>query len=104
MTPARTTRLVVTAFVVFVVVAFARGTLFSQAPAGPAGGAQAAAQAAPAGPPVTLKGKLERVKVHGKSLEGNLLGESPEPEVSIEDGVGRFVAWLDSEAASASRK
>ena len=33
--------------------------------------------------PVVLKGKLERVKVHGKSLEGNLMGESPEPEVSI---------------------
>ena len=33
--------------------------------------------------PVALKGTLERIKVHGKSLEGNLLGESPEPEVSI---------------------
>jgi S-formylglutathione hydrolase FrmB len=33
--------------------------------------------------PVTLKGTLERVKVRGKSLEGNLLGESAEPEVSI---------------------
>jgi len=32
---------------------------------------------------VALKGKLERIKVHGKSLEGNLLGESAEPEVSI---------------------
>src|SRR5918992_156018 len=33
--------------------------------------------------PVVLKGKLERVKVHGKSLEGNLMGETPSPEVSI---------------------
>jgi S-formylglutathione hydrolase FrmB len=33
--------------------------------------------------PVALKGKLERIKVHGKSLEGNLLGESPAPDVSI---------------------
>jgi S-formylglutathione hydrolase FrmB len=38
--------------------------------------------AAPAAPAV-LKGKLERVKVHGKSLEGNLMGESASPEVSI---------------------
>ena len=35
------------------------------------------------GPAVSLKGKLERIKVHGKSLEGNLLGETPAPEVSI---------------------
>ena len=33
--------------------------------------------------PVTLKGKLERIKIHGKSLEGNLLGETADPEVSI---------------------
>jgi S-formylglutathione hydrolase FrmB len=32
---------------------------------------------------VVLKGKLERVKVHGKSLEGNLMGETASPEVSI---------------------
>ena len=50
--------------------------LRSQAPApqGPA--------AAPAAP-IAIKGKLERIKVHGKSLEGNLMGESAEPEVSI---------------------
>lgn len=30
-----------------------------------------------------LKGSLERVKVFGKSLEGNLMGESASPEVSI---------------------
>jgi len=41
---------------------------------------QAASQAAPA---VALKGKLERIKIHGKSLEGNLMGESADPEVSI---------------------
>jgi len=39
------------------------------------------AAAAPA--PVVLKGKLERIKVHGKSLDGNLMGESSSPEVSI---------------------
>jgi S-formylglutathione hydrolase FrmB len=41
-----------------------------------------ATQAAPSAP-VAIKGKLERIKVHGGSLEGNLLGESAEPEVSI---------------------
>src|SRR5688572_1041354 len=30
-----------------------------------------------------LKGSLERVKVFGKSLEGNLMGESASPDVSI---------------------
>ena len=51
-------------------------------------GAQAPAQqtlsaqeTAPA--PTPLKGSLERVKVFGKSLEGNLMGESASPEVSI---------------------
>ena len=34
-------------------------------------------------PPVPLKGTLQRVKVHGPSLEGNLMGESASPEVSI---------------------
>jgi len=48
------------------------------------GRAQSASSgAAPSAPSVALKGKLERLKVHGKSLEGNLLGESAEPEVSI---------------------
>ena len=65
-------------FIVFALVALAGEPLRSQAPA-PA----AAAQAAPAAAPVVLKGKLERVKVHGASLEGNLMGESAEPEVSI---------------------
>jgi S-formylglutathione hydrolase len=50
------------------------GTVASQ----PQAGAQPAAA-----PPVALKGKLERVKVHGKSLDGNLMGESASPEVSI---------------------
>ena len=33
--------------------------------------------------PAPLKGKLERIHVFGKSLEGNLLGESASPDVSI---------------------
>ena len=33
--------------------------------------------------PSALKGKLERVKVYGKSLDGNLMGETASPEVSI---------------------
>src|SRR5687767_7019399 len=33
--------------------------------------------------PIVLQGKLERVKVHGKSLEGNLLRETTAPDVSI---------------------
>ena len=62
--------------IVFALVALAGEPLRSQAPA-------QAAQAAPAAAPVVLKGKLERVKVRGASLEGNLMGESAEPEVSI---------------------
>jgi S-formylglutathione hydrolase len=50
--------------------------LRSQAPAPQGSGAAPAA-------PIAIKGKLERIKVHGKSLEGNLMGESAEPEVSI---------------------
>jgi len=46
-------------------------------------GSQAPASSSPAAAPVALKGKLDRIKVHGKALEGNLLGESPAPEVSI---------------------
>jgi S-formylglutathione hydrolase len=49
--------------------------LHSQAPAGAAPAASA--------PALALKGTLERRKVHGKSLEGNLMHESAEPEVSI---------------------
>jgi len=30
-----------------------------------------------------LKGKIERIKIHGKALAGNLMGESDSPEVSI---------------------
>src|SRR6185295_12966275 len=41
------------------------------------------AAASSASAPVALKGKLERIKIHGKSLEGNLLGETADPEVSI---------------------
>src|SRR5687767_5964464 len=64
------------ALAAFLLVVLGTDRLHSQAPA-----AQAAATPAP--PPVVLKGKLERVKVHGKSLEGNLLGETAAPEVSI---------------------
>src|SRR5688572_19451286 len=46
-------------------------------------GSQSAAQAPAAGAPVAIKGTLERIKIHGASLQGNLLGESPDPEVSI---------------------
>lgn len=44
-----------------------------------------AAQTPGAGPGTTpaLKGSLERIKVHGRSLEGNLMGEPPAPDVSI---------------------
>ncbi|MFT2007891.1 alpha/beta hydrolase [Pontibacter sp. 13R65] len=31
----------------------------------------------------TLKGTVERIKVHGKGLEGNLSGDSPDREVSV---------------------
>jgi len=34
-------------------------------------------------PAVALKGTLERIKVHGKSLEGNLMKETADPQVSI---------------------
>lgn len=47
--------------------------LQSQAPAPPAAASE----------PAVLEGQLERVNVHGASLEGNLLGETPSPEVSI---------------------
>ena len=39
-------------------------------------------QATTAAPP-PIKGKLERIKIFGKSLEGNLMGETPSPDVSI---------------------
>lgn len=45
--------------------------------------AQVATPPAPAVAPVAIKGKVERVKVHGPSLEGNLMGETASPEVSI---------------------
>jgi S-formylglutathione hydrolase len=64
----------------FAVSAGAGEPLWSQGTAS-APGVQAP-EAAPA-PPPPIKGKLLRVKVHGKSLAGNLLGESAEPEVSI---------------------
>jgi S-formylglutathione hydrolase len=32
---------------------------------------------------IALKGSIERIKVHGKSLEGNLEGDSPDRDVSV---------------------
>ena len=45
--------------------------------------APAAAPAPPSTPSAPLKGTLQRVKVHGPSLDGNLMGESASPDVSI---------------------
>ena len=56
--------------------------VWGQAPA-PGRSGRAGEPAVTATAPVAIRGTLERVKVHGKSLEGNLLGESAEPEVSI---------------------
>jgi S-formylglutathione hydrolase FrmB len=53
-------------------IALAAAPLVSQTPAGSSGA-----------PAIVLKGKLERIKVHGKSLDGNLMGESSSPDVSI---------------------
>jgi S-formylglutathione hydrolase FrmB len=53
--------------------------LLSQGPAPQTSAAPATA----AEEPVVLKGSLQRIKVKGKALEGNLLGESDSPEVSI---------------------
>ena len=36
-----------------------------------------------AGTKPETKGSVQRIKVHGKSLEGNLEGDSPDPEVTI---------------------
>jgi S-formylglutathione hydrolase len=40
-------------------------------------------QATTAAPPPPIKGKVERIKIFGKSLEGNLMGETASPDVSI---------------------
>ncbi len=42
-----------------------------------------AAQSVPPASSPQLKGKLERIKVHGVALEGNLEGDSPDRDVSI---------------------
>jgi S-formylglutathione hydrolase FrmB len=68
-TCSRTWQVATSLAVAFAFTALAGDGLLSQAPADPA--------------PVPLKGTLERVKVHGASLEGNLMGESASPEVSI---------------------
>jgi S-formylglutathione hydrolase len=76
--PSRASQATVGFGMLFALTVGAGDSLFSQGPPAPAqGGAPVAAA------PVVLKGKLERVKVHGKSLVGNLMGESAEPEVSI---------------------
>src|SRR5690348_15511213 len=49
----------------------------AQGRGGRGGGAPSAAAAAPA------NGKVERITVHGKSLEGNLEGDSPDREVLV---------------------
>lgn len=43
----------------------------------------AASEAQPPAAPASFDGKLERIKVFGRSLEGNLLGETASPDVSI---------------------
>jgi S-formylglutathione hydrolase len=68
----------VSSLAVFVMLAFGEQGVFGQgAPAGQSADSDAVA------PPAVLKGKLERVKVTGKSLAGNLMKESDSPEVSI---------------------
>jgi S-formylglutathione hydrolase FrmB len=67
---------------VFAFVGVAGEALFSQAPAPQIAGRGGGDTGAPAFP-VVLKGRLERVKVSGKALEGNLLEESAAPDVSI---------------------
>jgi S-formylglutathione hydrolase FrmB len=51
--------------------------------AGPLGAQAPAAAQAPTAGAAALKGSLQRIKVHGKSLDGNLLGETSSPEVSV---------------------
>jgi S-formylglutathione hydrolase FrmB len=70
-------RVIACSAVVFACTLSMSGPLSSQAPPAPS------AQAAPAPPATPLRGTLQRVKVHGKSLDGNLMGESSSPEVSI---------------------
>jgi enterochelin esterase-like enzyme len=66
----------------------AGGLLYSQQPAGPGNGAAPKAKGnslikSLAELTATMKGKLEKVQVHGKSLEGNLEGDSPDRDVFI---------------------
>ena len=70
-------RVIACSAVVFAFALGISGPLSSQAPPTPS------VQAAPAPPATPLRGTLQRVKVHGKSLDGNLMGESSSPEVSI---------------------
>jgi len=41
------------------------------------------AEAGQANAPAALKGTLERIKIHGKSLDGNLMKETASPDVSV---------------------
>src|SRR5688500_8453725 len=66
----------------FSIALFAALAVSGQSVSGQAAAPAAQATAPPAAP-VVLKGKLERIKVHGKSLVGNLLKESESPDVSV---------------------
>jgi S-formylglutathione hydrolase len=66
---------------IFSIALFAALAVSGQSVSGQA--APAAQATAPPAAPVVLKGKLERIKVHGKSLVGNLLKESESPDVSV---------------------
>jgi S-formylglutathione hydrolase FrmB len=74
LTRSRTWQILAPFLFVFAFMPFASQLPLAQAPAGSNGDPAL---------PVVLQGKLERVKVHGKSLEGNLLGETSAPDVSI---------------------
>ena len=51
-------------------------TLSAQAPAAPA-------QAAPPPKPPSRANAVEHIKIHGKSLEGNLEADSPDRDVTV---------------------
>jgi len=56
------------------------GLMFSQNNAGPAA---AKGKGTPKGSTVPIKGKFEKITVHGKSLEGNLEGDSADRDVFV---------------------
>src|SRR5271154_3411347 len=60
------------------------GWMFSQTPAPAAPQGPAAAKGGPFPPdPNPRPNAVEHIKVHGKSLEGNLLGDSPDRDVFV---------------------